>query len=136
VVPAPGRDRDAREKDNVAELARVIRGWGDKVLLWGCAAGDRHVRGRRDGQCLGDELFGTVRRFSRPTGDALSVAEALWEGRRLMPSSARRHVVDLRLDRRTCRSEASNSEEGAPMGSAIGTHMVISDRVEDLYKEC
>jgi regulator of protease activity HflC (stomatin/prohibitin superfamily) len=44
------------------------------------------------------------------------------------------HVLDLRLDQEYLRSQAVNSEEGAPMGIGIWYEMWISDPVAYLFK--
>jgi regulator of protease activity HflC (stomatin/prohibitin superfamily) len=44
------------------------------------------------------------------------------------------HVLDLRLDQEYLRSQAVNSEEGAPMGIGIWYEMFISDPVSYLFK--
>jgi len=44
------------------------------------------------------------------------------------------HVLDMRLDQEYLRSEAVNSEEGAPMGIGIWYEMWISDPVSYLFK--
>lgn len=44
------------------------------------------------------------------------------------------HVLDLRLDQQYLRSEAVNSEEGAPMGIGIWYEMVISDPLKFLFE--
>jgi regulator of protease activity HflC (stomatin/prohibitin superfamily) len=44
------------------------------------------------------------------------------------------HVLDLRLDQSYLRSQAVNSEEGAPMGIGIWYEMFISDPVSFLFK--
>jgi regulator of protease activity HflC (stomatin/prohibitin superfamily) len=44
------------------------------------------------------------------------------------------HILDLRLDQEYRRSEAVNSEEGAPMGIGIWYEMWISDPVSYLFK--
>ncbi len=46
----------------------------------------------------------------------------------------RREVLDMRLDQRYLRSQAVNSEEGAPMGVGIWYEMFISDPVSYLFK--
>src|SRR6185295_7755152 len=46
----------------------------------------------------------------------------------------RRHVLDMRLDQEYLRSQAVNSEEGAPMGIGIWYEMFISDPVAFLFK--
>lgn len=45
-----------------------------------------------------------------------------------------RHVLDLRLDQTYLRSQAVNSEEGAPMGIGIWYEMKVSDPVAFLFK--
>lgn len=44
------------------------------------------------------------------------------------------HIVDMRLDQEYLRSQAVNSEEGAPMGIGIWYEMFISDPVAYLFK--
>ena len=44
------------------------------------------------------------------------------------------HVLDLRLDQSYLRSQAVNSEEGAPMGIGVWYEMFISDPVSFLFK--
>ena len=44
------------------------------------------------------------------------------------------HVIDMRLDQQYLRSQAVNSEEGAPMGIGIWYEMYISDPVAYLFK--
>ncbi len=44
------------------------------------------------------------------------------------------HVLDLRLDQTYLRSQAVNSEEGAPMGIGMWYEMFISDPVSYLFK--
>ena len=44
------------------------------------------------------------------------------------------HVIDMRVDQQYLRSQAVNSEEGAPMGIGIWYEMFISDPVSYLFK--
>ncbi|XXF80008.1 SPFH domain-containing protein [Myxococcaceae bacterium GXIMD 01537] len=44
------------------------------------------------------------------------------------------HVLDLRMDQQYLRSEAVNSEEGAPMGIGIWYEMYISDPLKYLFE--
>jgi regulator of protease activity HflC (stomatin/prohibitin superfamily) len=44
------------------------------------------------------------------------------------------HVLDMRLDQRYLRSQAVNSEEGAPMGVGIWYEMYVSDPVAYLFR--
>jgi regulator of protease activity HflC (stomatin/prohibitin superfamily) len=46
----------------------------------------------------------------------------------------KRYVIDLRLDQHYLRSQAVNSEEGAPMGIGIWYEMWVSDPVAYLFK--
>lgn len=48
--------------------------------------------------------------------------------------AGRRHILDMRLDQIYLRSQAVNSEEGAPMGIGIWYEMFISDPVAYLFK--
>jgi regulator of protease activity HflC (stomatin/prohibitin superfamily) len=48
--------------------------------------------------------------------------------------AGRRHVLDMRLDQIYLRSQAVNSEEGAPMGIGIWYEMSVSDPVAYLFK--
>ena len=52
----------------------------------------------------------------------------------LVPFFGKRYVVDLRLDQTYLRSQAVNSEEGAPMGIGVWCEMFVSDPVAYLYK--
>src|SRR5215204_5547311 len=48
--------------------------------------------------------------------------------------AGRRQVLDMRLDQDYLRSQAVNSEEGAPMGIGIWYEMYVSDPVSFLFK--
>lgn len=52
----------------------------------------------------------------------------------LIPWLGRRYTLDLRLDQEYLRSQAVNSEEGAPMGIGIWYEYYISDPVAYLFK--
>ncbi len=52
----------------------------------------------------------------------------------LIPWLGRRYILDLRLDQEYLRSQAVNSEEGAPMGIGIWYEYYISDPVAYLFK--
>lgn len=45
-----------------------------------------------------------------------------------------RHVLDLRMDQEYLRSQAVNSEEGAPMGIGIWYEMFVSDPIAYLFR--
>ena len=61
-----------------------------------------------------------------PTRMGLSAFVVRWIGRR--------HVVDLSLHQEYLRSQAVNSEEGAPMGIGVWYEMFVSDPVNFLFK--
>jgi regulator of protease activity HflC (stomatin/prohibitin superfamily) len=52
----------------------------------------------------------------------------------IIPWVGKRYVIDLRLDQYYLRSQAVNSEEGAPMGIGIWYEMWVSDPVAFLFK--
>jgi regulator of protease activity HflC (stomatin/prohibitin superfamily) len=52
----------------------------------------------------------------------------------LIPLFGKVHTVDLRLDQEYLRSQAVNSEEGAPMGIGIWYEMYVNDPVAFLFK--
>jgi regulator of protease activity HflC (stomatin/prohibitin superfamily) len=52
----------------------------------------------------------------------------------IIPLLGRRHVVDLRLDQQYVRSQAVNSEEGAPMGIGVWYEMYVSDPKRFLFE--
>ncbi|MCI0670062.1 MAG: SPFH domain-containing protein, partial [Myxococcaceae bacterium] len=86
-----------------------------------------------EGQAKVYVLFGSVAGILQEPGLHL-----LWQ--RLGPSAlvvrwlGRVHTVDMRLDQEYLRSQAVNSEEGAPMGIGIWYEMFISDPVAFLFK--
>ncbi len=52
----------------------------------------------------------------------------------LVPFLGKCYVLDMRLDQEYLRSQAVNSEEGAPMGIGIWYEMYVSDPVSFLFK--
>jgi regulator of protease activity HflC (stomatin/prohibitin superfamily) len=52
----------------------------------------------------------------------------------LLPLFGKRYFVDRRLDQTYLRSQAVNSEEGAPMGIGVWCEMFVNDPVAYLYK--
>jgi regulator of protease activity HflC (stomatin/prohibitin superfamily) len=84
-------------------------------------------------ECLVYELFGKVRWIAREPG-----LHFPWQHMgpfaALVPFFGKRHAVDLRLDQAYLRSQAVNSEEGAPMGIGVWYEMFVSDPVAYLYK--
>jgi len=79
------------------------------------------------------ELFGTVRLVADRPGLHLPWLK-MGPLAALVPFFGHKHVVDMRLDQTYLRSEAVNSEEGAPMGIGVWYEMVVSDPVSFLYK--
>lgn len=86
-----------------------------------------------EGRCHVYVLFGKVVAILDEPGPYL-----LWlkMGPRAMIVNwlGRCHVLDMRLDQQYLRSQAVNSEEGAPMGIGIWYEMYISDPVSYLFK--
>lgn len=87
----------------------------------------------RERECVVFELFGKVR---------LTISEpglhfpwmTMGPFAALVPIFGRKRTVDLRLDQVYLRSQAVNSEEGAPMGIGVWCEMFVSDPVAYLYK--
>ena len=100
------------------------------------------------GLCRMFGLYVTVRgahrarlRAVRPGGRRCSTSPACtssgpaWGRKALLVNwLGRCHVIDLRLDQEYLRSQAVNSEEGAPMGIGIWYEMFICDPVKYLFK--
>ena len=87
----------------------------------------------RERECLVFELFGKVRLTLREPGLHSPWAD-LGPLAALVPLFGRRRSVDLRLDQTYLRSQAVNSEEGAPMGIGVWCEMYVSDPISYLYK--
>lgn len=87
----------------------------------------------RERECVVFELFGKVR---------LTISEpglhfpwlTMGPFAALVPIFGRKRTVDLRLDQVYLRSQAVNSEEGAPMGIGVWCEMFVSDPIAYLYK--
>ena len=86
-----------------------------------------------EGTCHVYVLFGKVVGGADRAGAAFPALEAGAGGvhRQL---AGRRQVLDMRLDQVYLRSQAVNSEEGAPMGIGIWYEMFVSDPVAYLFK--
>jgi len=87
----------------------------------------------RERECLVFELFGKVRLVLREPGLHCPWLE-IGPLAALVPLFGRRRSVDLRLDQSYLRSQAVNSEEGAPMGIGVWCEMFVSDPLAYLYK--
>ena len=87
----------------------------------------------RERECLVFELFGKVRLTLREPGLHCPWLE-IGPLAALVPLFGRRRSVDLRLDQSYLRSQAVNSEEGAPMGIGVWCEMFVSDPLAYLYK--
>lgn len=87
----------------------------------------------REQQCVVFELFGKVRQVITEPGlhtPWISMGPLAM----LVPFFGKKFVVDRRLDQTYLRSQAVNSEEGAPMGIGVWCEMVVSDPLAYLYK--
>jgi len=87
----------------------------------------------RERQAVVFELFGKVRQVINEPGihcPWLSMGPLAM----LLPFFGKKLLVDLRLDQTYLRSQAVNSEEGAPMGIGVWCEMVVSDPLSFLYK--
>lgn len=78
-------------------------------------------------------LFGTVIGILEEPGLYFLFTRLGWRAF-LVRLFGRRYVLDMRLDQEYLRSQAVNSEEGAPMGIGIWYEMYISDPVAYLFK--
>lgn len=87
----------------------------------------------REQQCVVFELFGKVRQVITEPG-----LHTPWVSMgplaMLVPFFGKKFVVDMRRDQTYLRSQAVNSEEGAPMGIGVWCEMVVSDPLAYLYK--
>src|SRR5437660_6351256 len=84
-------------------------------------------------QCKVYMLFGKVALILNEPGLHLLWLKLGWKGP-LINWIGRCHVLDMRLDQEYLRSQAVNSEEGAPMGIGIWYEMFISDPIAYLFK--
>lgn len=84
-------------------------------------------------QCLVYVLFGKVLRTLDEPGLHFLWAE-LGPAALIVNWLGKCYVLDMRLDQEYLRSQAVNSEEGAPMGIGIWYEMFISDPVSYLFK--
>lgn len=87
----------------------------------------------RERQCVVFELFGKVRQVITEPGLHCPWL-AMGPFAMLVPFFGKKFIVDLRLDQTYLRSQAVNSEEGAPMGIGVWAEMVVSDPLAYLYK--
>lgn len=87
----------------------------------------------RERQAVVFELFGRVRAVISEPGLS-SPWLHMGPLAMLVPFFGKRRVVDLRLGQTYLRSQAVNSEEGAPMGIGVWYEMYVSDPLAYLYK--
>jgi len=87
----------------------------------------------RERQCVVFELFGRVRLVEDKPGIHFPWLK-LGPFAPLVSFFGKKRVVDLRLDQIYLRSQAVNSEEGAPMGIGVWCEMYVSDPQAYLYK--
>jgi regulator of protease activity HflC (stomatin/prohibitin superfamily) len=79
------------------------------------------------------ELFGKVRQVITEPG-LHSPWTSMGPFAMLVPFFGKKFIVDRRLDQTYLRSQAVNSEEGAPMGIGVWCEMVVTDPVAYLYR--
>ena len=84
-------------------------------------------------RCLVYVLFGQVRLVLTEPGLHFPIQTLGWRAL-LVNFFGDVHEVDLRLDQEYLRSQAVNSEEGAPMGIGVWYEMWISDPVAYMFK--
>jgi regulator of protease activity HflC (stomatin/prohibitin superfamily) len=84
-------------------------------------------------RCLVYVLFGQVRLVLTEPGLHFPIQSLGWRAF-LVNFFGDVHEIDLRLDQEYLRSQAVNSEEGAPMGIGVWYEMWISDPVSYLFK--
>jgi regulator of protease activity HflC (stomatin/prohibitin superfamily) len=84
-------------------------------------------------RCLVYVLFGQVRLVLTEPGLHFPIQQLGWRAF-LVKFFGDVHEIDLRLDQEYLRSQAVNSEEGAPMGIGVWYEMWISDPVSYLFK--
>jgi regulator of protease activity HflC (stomatin/prohibitin superfamily) len=84
-------------------------------------------------RCLVYVLFGRVRLVLSEPGLHFPIQTLGWRAF-LVNFMGDVHEIDLRLDQEYLRSQAVNSEEGAPMGIGVWYEMWISDPVSYLFK--
>ena len=84
-------------------------------------------------RCLVFVLFGRVRLVLSEPGLHFPIQSLGWRAF-LVNFMGDVHEIDLRLDQEYLRSQAVNSEEGAPMGIGVWYEMWISDPVSYLFK--
>lgn len=87
----------------------------------------------RERQCKVYMLFGKAVHIINEPGLHLLWLKLGWRAP-LVQWLGRVHVLDMRLDQEYLRSQAVNSEEGAPMGIGIWYEMFISDPVSYLFR--
>jgi regulator of protease activity HflC (stomatin/prohibitin superfamily) len=87
----------------------------------------------QEGQCRVYVLFGRVVAVISEPGLHLLWMKLGWKAP-IVNWVGRCHVLDMRLDQEYLRSQAVNSEEGAPMGIGIWYEMFVSDPVAYLFK--
>jgi regulator of protease activity HflC (stomatin/prohibitin superfamily) len=87
----------------------------------------------RERQCMVFELFGKVRMVITEPG-LHTPWKTMGPFAVLLPFFGKRYAVDLRIDQTYLRSQAVNSEEGAPMGIGVWCEMVVSNPLDYIYK--
>lgn len=87
----------------------------------------------RERECLVFVLFGKVIGSIEDPGLHFPVTQLGWRAF-IVRFFGKVHRVDMRLDQSYLRSQAVNSEEGAPMGIGVWYEMYVSDPVAYLFR--
>lgn len=87
----------------------------------------------RERECLVFVLFGKVIGSIEDPGLHFPVTQLGWRAF-IVRFFGKVHRVDMRLDQAYLRSQAVNSEEGAPMGIGVWYEMYVSDPVAYLFR--
>ena len=87
----------------------------------------------RERECLVFVLFGKVIGSIEEPGLHFPVTQLGWRAF-IVRFFGKVHRVDMRLDQSYLRSQAVNSEEGAPMGIGVWYEMYVSDPVAFLFR--
>ena len=101
-------------------LSAVVRGLGAYTIV-------------EEGRCHVYVLFGKVIAILDEPGLYFLWVKLGYQGF-IVNWLGRCHVLDMRMDQQYLRSQAVNSEEGAPMGIGIWYEMYISDPVAYLFR--
>jgi hypothetical protein len=89
---------------------------------------------RSSAACYGIVLDASLITGIDPPPEVQSALAAINTAYNQVSSLGTGHVLDMRLDQEYLRSQAVNSEKGAPMGIVISYEMFVSDPIAYLFK--